>query len=386
MMQSKRIIDRGANAPLIAHVIHSLDTGGLENGLINIINRTPENRYRHAIICLTKTGSFAERITQPGVEVISLHGREGHDFGLYWELWKRLRALRPAIVHTRNLSALEAQIPAFFLPGVKTLHGVHGRDVFDLEGKSRKYNLLRRFIRPLVGRYITVSKDLRNWLIKTINVPEERVVQIYNGVDRRLFHPRQAGPNTTAPDGFLTEGAVVIGTVGRLAGVKDQATLIRAFKELLQTGNDKVRLIIAGDGPQRGQLQHLITELQLDKKVWMAGDRSDIPDILRTFDIFVLPSQGEGISNTILEAMATGLPVVATRVGGNPELVQDGVNGYLVPRSDPGALAKAIKELVDDNDKRARTGNTSLEFVRGTFDWDKTVTCYLSVYDELLNR
>jgi len=174
--------------PLVVHIIHSLGTGGLENGLVNIINRTPPERYRHAIVCLTESGEFAGRITAPGVEVIALHKRPGHDLGLYWRVWKTLRRLRPAIVHTRNLSTLEMQFVAALLPGVKRVHGEHGRDVFDLDGTNRKYNLLRKAARFVVQRYIAVSKDLERWLIDTVGVPAARVRQIYNGVDQARSH------------------------------------------------------------------------------------------------------------------------------------------------------------------------------------------------------
>lgn len=372
--------------PLVVHVIHELGTGGLENGLINIINRIPTDRYRHAIVCMTKTGSFESRLTMPNVKVLSLHRRSGKDLGIYWKLWKTLVSLKPSIVHTRNLSTLEAQIPAFFIPGVKTVHGVHGRDMFDLEGKSRKYNLIRKFIRPLVGRYITVSRDLQEWLISIIGVSRERVVQIYNGVNQDLFKPGIKRQDL-APKDFLSDNSLVVGTVGRLAEVKDQATLIRSFAVVLRMLRDSalpLRLVLAGDGPTRDRLERLTKDLGIEKFTWITGDRDDIPDILRLFDIFVLPSLGEGISNTILEAMATGLPIVATNVGGNPELVEHDVNGYLMHPSDPDLMGNFIRQLLLSEEKRKTMGDASLKRVREKFDWNITVESYLAVYDGLL--
>ena len=368
--------------PLVVHVLHSFGTGGLENGLVNLINRTPDHRYRHAILCLTRSGSFERRL-KPGVEVVELHAPPGHSFGLYLRIFKALRALRPALVHTRNLSALEAQIPAFFA-GVRRAHGEHGRDVFDLHGKNRKYNLLRKAIRPLVGCYTAVSQDLARWLVETLGVSPHKVVQIYNGVDQERFCPGPARPEL-APAGFLDDNPLVVGTVGRLAAVKDQATLIRAFARLPQSPRPW-RLVLVGDGPQRGALEQLAAELGVEERCWFAGDRDDIPELLRLFDLFVLPSLGEGISNTILEAMATGLPVVATRVGGNPELVVEGRTGRLVPVSDPEALAAALAELGADGDRRRAMGEAALERVRSRFHWDRTVAAYLEVYDRLLGK
>ena len=372
--------------PLIVHVIYSLGPGGLENGLVNIINRTPNSRYRHAIVCLTESGSFASRLEKE-VIIVALHGQQGHDFTLYWKLWKALRSLKPTIVHTRNLSALEAQIPTLFIPGVKTVHGVHGRDVFDLEGKNRKYNILRKLIRPLVGRYITVSRDLGDWLVTTVGVRDWKVTQIYNGVDQTRFVPGTVTRENMAPAGFLPDDAVVIGTVGRLAEVKDQATLVKAFKRVLErkpSSETCLRLVIVGGGPLQSNLKRLVSELGLENLVWMAGDRDDIPEVLRFLDIFVLPSLGEGISNTILEAMATALPVIATRVGGNPELIEHGVNGYLVPPRDTKKLAEGIEQLADNREMRRVMGQAGLKKVQKQFHWDKTVESYLAVYDQLL--
>ncbi len=382
--------DRSARlAPLVVHVVHSFGTGGLENGLVNLINRTPPERYRHAILCLTESGVFEERL-EGEVPVMALHARPGHSFAEYAKIRRALAAWRPAIVHTRNLSALEAQIPARLVPGAHRVHGVHGRDVFDLEGRNRKYNLLRRAIRPLVQRYTAVSRDLARWLVETIGVPPHKVVQIYNGVDQERFTPHGSDAGDRLPDGFLPPDALVIGTVGRLAAVKDQVTLIRAFARLVgQLPNEmagSLRLVLVGDGPERAALEGLVRELSLGERVWLAGDQSDVPEWLRTFDIFVLPSLGEGISNTILEAMATGLPVVATRVGGNPELVTPEESGLLVPPGDSDALAGALARLVGDGGLRQAMGEAGLARVRRDFHWERTVARYLEVYDGLLGR
>lgn len=376
-----------AQAPLVVHIIHALGTGGLENGLVNIINRTPVGRYRHAIVCLTTASEFAQRITATGVPVIELHKREGHDLGLYWRVWRTLRDLRPAIVHTRNLATLEMQFVAALLTGVKRVHGEHGRDVFDLDGSNRKYNLLRKAARQVVQQYIAVSSDLEHWLVHTVGVPPERVAQIYNGVDRVRFRPRINERPDLAPPGFLPTDAVVVGTVGRLAAVKNQESLLRAFARVLQQQPDlaaRLRLVLVGDGPLAGRIRDGVTQLQLGDPVWLAGDRQDVPQLLQSMDVFVLPSLGEGISNTLLEAMATGLPVVATRVGGNPELVADGENGLLVPVADDEALAAALEALAQDAALRARMGTAALERVAERFDWDRTVSDYMKVYDRVL--
>src|SRR5262245_38712954 len=208
-------------APLIAHVVYRFDVGGLENGLVNLINHIPADRYRHVIISLTETSAFESRITQPGVHVIPMFKKSGNDLRVHSKLWKALRALKPAIVHTRNLPTLECQVTAW-VAGVRgRIHGEHGRDTYDLRGARPAYNMLRRMVRPLVHRYIAVSRDLETWLQKTVYVKRERLTQIYNGVDTDVFAPRRGSRPNVLPSRFASERAVVFGTVGRLQTVKD---------------------------------------------------------------------------------------------------------------------------------------------------------------------
>ena len=375
--------------PKVVHIIYALGTGGLENGLINIINRSPRDRYRHVIICLTDATDFANRITVPDIEVIQLHKKPGHDVRLYWRLWKVLRALRPDIVHTRNLAALEMQIVTIFMPGVKRVHGEHGRGIDDLDGSNRKYNLLRKLLRPLIYRYIAVSKHLDQWLEQIIQVTPTKIKQIYNGVDTKKFEPVAVGminPDLL-PVNFLPLNACVIGTVGRLVEVKNHRSLILAIKKLVCIQPKlatTLRLIIVGGGPLFNQLKQLIEECALSEMVWLTGDREDIPQLLQLMDIFVLPSLIEGISNTVLEAMATGLPVIATDVGGNPELIEDGVNGRLVVVDDHAKLANVIGELITDPESAKAMGESGLKKVQKMFNWDRTVSEYFTVYDEVL--
>jgi sugar transferase (PEP-CTERM/EpsH1 system associated) len=374
--------------PLVVHIIFALGTGGLENGLVNIINRTPPGRYRHAVVCLTEAQEFAKRITAPGVQIVELHKKPGHDPAMYWRLWRALRKLAPTIVHSRNLAALETQVLGIVMPGIKRVHGEHGRDVHDIDGSYWKYRMLRKLLRPLIHRYIAVSRDLAQWLSGSIGVPNNRIYQIYNGVDQVRFIPSPKRATTLLSQGFVSaEGGVVLGSVGRLAEVKNQAILLEAMNILMKTRPEwrcKLRLVLVGDGPCRKPLEQRVVELGLDDLVWMTGDREDIPQLLQAMDIFVLPSLAEGISNTLLEAMATGLPVVATRVGGNPELIEHGENGFLVPVSDPRALADTLQGLIESRELRIRMGDNGLQKIRQGFDWDSTVEAYLGVYDELL--
>jgi sugar transferase (PEP-CTERM/EpsH1 system associated) len=321
------------------------------------------------------------------VPVISLNKRPGHDLGVYWRLWKVLRQLRPAVIHTRNLAALEMQAVALLFPRTRRVHGEHGRDIYDLDGSNRRYRLLRKALNRFIHRYVAVSEDLRGWLVDSIGISSRRVQQIYNGVDPQHFFPRSGPRAGLLPNGFMPDDGVLLGTVGRLAEVKDQRSLLRAMHLLLEERpalRRRLRLALVGDGPLFDDLQQAARDWGIAELLWMPGDREDIPEILRTMDIFVLPSLAEGISNTILEAMASGLPVVATRTGGNPELVREGYNGFLVPVSDPHALAVTLHGMIDDMPLSRRMGETGREIVLQRFSWERTVENYLSIYDELL--
>lgn len=375
--------------PLVVHIIHELGTGGLENGLINIINRTPRDRVRHVIICLTHATEFSQRIESDDVKVFELNKREGQDFGLYYRLLKLLWTLKPDVVHTRNLSALEMQAIAFLVPGAKRVHGEHGRDIYDLDGSNRKYNALRKVMRFFVHRYIAVSQDLEQWLLDTVAVSPKKVVQIYNGVDHARFSSSSSVAEVCGlPEEFGGDDLIIIGTVGRAAAVKNQISLLEAF-ELIRKNEpllaERLRLIIVGDGPEFKSLEAKVADAQLQDSVWLAGNRNDIPELLKNFDIFVLPSLGEGISNTILEAMSCRLPIIATNVGGNPELVNE-TNGILVPVDDSERLANAIVTLAKDDQQRERLATESLARVTSEFCWNRTVDRYLSIYEELSAR
>jgi len=375
--------------PLVVHVVYRFAVGGLENGLVNLINSMPRERYRHAIVCLTDYTEFRDRIQRVDIPFFALHKHEGQDFGVYFRFWRVLQKLHPTIVHTRNLAGLEFLIPAALGRVQGRIHGEHGRDVYDLDGTSAKYNLWRRAIKPFVHHYTTVSTDLAGWLMDTVGADPSRVTQIYSGVDTRRFCPRKGPRPAIGPKDFAPHGTLVIGTVGRMEAVKDQLTLVRAFLHLLcieKKAHERLRLVMIGDGPLREEARQLLQASNAERFAWLPGERADIPQILRSFDLFVLPSRGEGISNTILEAMATGLPVVATRVGGSPELVEEGQTGRLVPPADPVALAASLYSYLADNDLLTRHGRAGRRKVEACFSMETMVNGYLAVYDSVLNN
>jgi len=370
--------------PLVAHVVHRFDIGGLENGVVNLINRMPSERYRHAVIALTEYTDFHKRLTREDVSCHAVGKRDGKDLRAYWRLRVLLRQLRPDIVHTRNLATIDAQVVAASAGVPCRIHGEHGRDVFDLAGMRRKYVMIRRMLDPFIHRYIPLSRDLEKWLHGTIRVRPSKITRIYNGVDSVRFQPHRSGRARLPAPGLVSEESIVIGTVGRMAEVKDQLTLVRAFLRLLAEvpdGRRRFRLVIIGDGPLRGTACDLLRSADAENLVWLPGSRDDVPQLMQGFDLFVLPSIAEGISNTILEAMATGLPVIATRVGGNPELVVQDETGWLIPAADPVAMARAIVAVSSNRQSLRACGRAGRKRVETNFSLDEMVDRYLGVYD-----
>ena len=375
--------------PLIAHVLHRFDTGGLENGVANLINRLPAERFRHAVVALTEITEFRRRVLRDDVQFIALNKPPGQGMWLFPRMRHVLHGLQPAIVHTRNLAALEMSAPAAWAGVPVRVHGEHGWDIDDPNGSSRKFRFVRRVYRPFVHQYVALSQQQQQYLIRHVGVSADRIVQLYNGVDGERFRPA-VGQRDRIPGSPFTEAASwLIGTVGRLSPVKDQVLLARAFARALEWAPDaraRARLVIAGDGPLRPQIEGVLCDAGVSGLAWMAGDRSDVPELMRGLDAFALPSIAEGISNTILEAMASALPIVATKVGGNVELLEDGVSARLVPAHDVDTMAQA---LLDDfrNPQAARErGRRARVAVERRFSLDAMVGAYADLYDRLLAR
>ncbi len=375
-------------APLILHLVYRFDTGGLENGVVNLINHMPPAAFRHAVVALTEVvPTFSARIRRDGVRFLSLHKPPGHGVKLYPRLLRLYREWQPAIVHTRNLAALECQVPAALAGVPVRIHGEHGRDADDPDGSRRRYQWLRRAYRPFVHRYVALSADLERYLADKVGVPQQRIAQIYNGVDLRRFE--RADGERVAPSGcpFVEPSLFVVGTVGRMQTVKAQPLLAQAFVRALQLQpalRERLRLVMVGDGPLRAEAQAVLDAAGVGSLAWLPGERSDVPDVMRGLDCFALPSLAEGISNTILEAMASGLPVVAARVGGNGELVVDERTGRLVPPGDVDALAAALAGMAADPAAAAAMGRAGRQRVVQHFSLSAMVAAYQALYDEQL--
>jgi sugar transferase (PEP-CTERM/EpsH1 system associated) len=373
--------------PLVAHVMHRFDTGGLENGVVNLINRLPAERYRHAVIALTEVSDFRLRIHRDDVSFHALHKPPGQGVWQFARMHRLLRELAPDIVHTRNLAALEMTVPAACAGVAVRIHGEHGWDVNDPDGRSARFRIARRLYRPFVHRYVALSRHLRSYLLDRVGIPARRVAHIYNGVDAQRFRPGAGGRAPIGGSPFVAPELWLVGTVGRLQAVKHQDLLARAFVralELAPHARQRLRLVMAGDGPLRASVQAVLDQAGAADLAWLAGERNDVHEFMRGLDAFALPSLAEGISNTILEAMASALPVVATRVGGNAELIEDDRTGRLVPSDDVEAMACALLADLEAPRVARQRGAAARAEVERRFSLDAMVASYDGLYQESL--
>ena len=371
--------------PLVVHLIYRLDVGGLETLLVECVNRMPANKYRHAVICLTDYTDFANKITRKDVEIFSLNKKPGLGLSTHFAIWKLFRKLKPSILHTYNLSAIEYTVAATLAGVPIRVHAEHGRDTSDPDGTNWKHNLLRRLLIPFVDCFIPVSKDLQNWLRTRIHVPDAKNLLINNGVDIRQFSLSK-GYDTLRSESHFPADSFIIGTVGRIQDVKNHAGLIDAFillSEMLPAEKSRLRLAIIGHGPLFSTIEKKIKDAGIGDVVWLPGSRDDVAKVIPSFSVFAMTSIAEGTPVVILEAMASGLPIIATKVGGIPEVVIEGLTGTLVQAEDATAFAKALSTYVVAPDTLAAHGTAGRKRVEDIYSVEAMLAAYTGLYDKL---
>ena len=374
------------DAPLIVHLVYRLDFGGLENLMVERINRLPAASYRHAVVALTESSDFAKKISRPDVQVYELHKPPGAGLGTHLDLYRLLRRLKPAVLHSYNLAGVEYAAIAMLAGVPVRINGAHGRDAADPDGTNPRHRMLRRLLIPFHDCMYGNSADLVKWNREFIGVPAHKSRLLGNGIDSDKFHPAAAGKEDV--HGFGA-GTTVIGTVGRIQDVKDHAGLMDAFialRALLPAQAASLRLAIVGDGPLLPALRAKAQAADIDQLVWLPGARSDIAAILRSLDVFCMSSLAEGTPGSALEAMATGLAVVGTRVGGLPEVIDEGITGQLVPPADAPAMAAALARYVNDPALAKKHGAAGRERVLSRYNMPAMVAAYQSMYDTLCDR
>lgn len=362
----------------IIHVVENLARGGLERTVIDLIAAQRAAGHRCRVICVFEPGQLAGELQGQGVRVDACHKRDGLDLRALRRLRTWLRETPGAVLHTHNATAhYYALLAAAGLPITRTVNTRHGMGVAD--PRSRKeaiYRLSARYTDYVVG----VCNAARDRFAEQRVRPRAGLLAIPNGIRLERFHAANADDQAALARqlGWPADSAV-IGTVGRLNPVKDQAALISAFRHV-QQAQPHARLVIVGDGPLRAELQAHIDVAGLQDVVRLVGDQDDVPRWLAGMRVFALPSRSEGYSIALLEACAAGLPIVATAVGGNGEIVREGITGALIAVGDRDALAKALRGLLEDATRAQQQGRAGREWVQREGSFLHMATRYEALY------
>ena len=360
----------------VMHVVLNLDPGGLENGVVNVVNGLDEREFISTVCCLQYAGAFANRVHKR-TTVFEMGHTTGNDLLLPVRLAAHIRRLRPDIVHTRNPEPYLYGFPAAILGGVKAIvHSEHGR--------SFPERPLRRWVQRQFSRrtdlIFSLSQDLRKSLIKHIGIAPEKIEVLYNGVDLDKFRTTHA---RDVRQRLNIDGKLVVGAVGRLVPVKNYALLIEAVYQLRQRFD--VFLMLVGEGPERVNLEALVAQRELQQRVVFLGHQDNVQDFVGAMDIFVLPSHDEGMSNTLIEALAAGVPCIASRVGGNPEVIRHRQDGLLFDSNDLRALVEHLVLLCENPQLRGRIAASGRTRVEEDFSLQTMLVNYQNMYKRALH-
>ncbi|MBF0217288.1 MAG: glycosyltransferase [Candidatus Omnitrophica bacterium] len=363
----------------VAHVINSLSVGGMEKVVSDIIKRYDKRRIFSTVYCAESEGEYAEGLKEQGIEV-RLVNNNRYPLEFAFRLVGIFQREKIDVVHSYSGIYRDATL-AGVLAGVKVLmHTDQGKFYPD----TRWTRLNHRFFSLFRDKIIAVSDELKEFLSKEVGIDPEKITRIYNAVDVGDYPVGIDAVKKKNEIGIKPE-IMVIGMIARLVPVKDHLTLFKAFKEVKKTFHN-VKLLVAGDGPLRGALEKAAIQMCGAGEIIFLGNRSDVSELLRIMDIVCLSSLSEGLSLVLAEAMASGVPIVATNVGGNAELVVDGSTGFLVPPGEVESMAEAILELLNGEAKRKEMGERGRERVVNDFNILNTVDSIERIYYDLADK
>jgi glycosyltransferase involved in cell wall biosynthesis len=372
----------------IVWLIDSLSPGGAEQLMPSLLNHFNRDQFemRVCVLQIKRGNPISKEIEELGISVdlIQIHSLK-NPFNIFRILHYFIRH-SPDLIHTQlEFSDILGNIAAKILrkPSVSTLHTL---DVMKNYKFSASRKILKWFVlKKYCDRIITVSNKTREHHIQFGRIPQEKIKTIYNGIQLSRF--RNRNPSVLAEKKHalnLNPQHKIITTIAVLRELKGIQYMINAMSIILDRYSNTTYLII-GDGEYGASLQQLITDLRLDEHVIMAGYRTDIPDMLAISDLFVLPSLGDALPTVLIEALAAGTPIVATNVGGIPEIIEDGKNGLLVPAADSQNLANACLQLIESEERAKRLSIAGFETANRRFNVNTQVELLGNIYKELID-
>lgn len=370
----------------VLHILNSLAIGGTERMLINLVNQMDPDRFEHQICCVSSRGEAAGQL-QERVRCFDMGKGAGRDLLMPRKIARLIRSEQPDIIHTRSWAGVDgviAQKLAKLVTGNSRLvHSEHGRNLPYIHHEPFKSRVVRRVVYQLSDVVFAVSAELRDHFCRETGFAPERMQVIPNGIDVTRFAP--ADVRSVRAEFGIAENEFVIGMVSRLNPTKDLLTLVRAFARLHQRGTSRgIRLLIVGEGSERTVVEQFAQQEGLQKDIILTGARDDVPRLLRGMNAFTLSSLSEGLSGAILEAMCAELPVVATSVGANSELVSEGATGFLFAPQDDAALADRLQRLIDNPELARQFGAAGRQRVVQHYSFDSMVRRYEELYSSLV--
>jgi sugar transferase (PEP-CTERM/EpsH1 system associated) len=368
------------------HIVDNLGKGGLENGLVNLVGRLDADSFQHTVCAIRVLGPNAERLTAQGARVFCLNKQETDSPIQVATLARAIRRVKPHVVHSRNWAAIESVIAGRWVRSCAVVHSEHGLDAHTAVAEPWRRRWLRRLAFELADQVLSVSGRLRDLHANRTGFRAARITVIHNGVDSERFSPNSEIRARVRRELGFSENDFCIGCVGSLSAVKDYPTVLQAVGEMAKSSQNW-RLLILGDGPERPGLEAFIrARPELNNRVYFQGLSDRVPELLNALDVYVLSSLIEGISNSLLEAMATGLPVVITATGGNPEVVVEEESGLLFPVGDYRQLSRHLLLLRSRGDLLRKLGQNALRRAREHFSINSMLQKYDEVYRAMAIR
>ncbi len=365
----------------VIHLVEELTIGGLEKILTAIVLNLNKEKYNVSVWCLREGGFFADALIKEGIDVKILHISTSRNPLSIYKLYKLLKNRKFDIIHTHAYSAGTIGRISAFLAGIPVIIS-HNHSVYDYY--NWYYHFVERLLSFITDRVICISDMVNRFAKETQRINPNKLVTIHNGIDNIRIVSGKGTSDLRKELGIPINHSIIC-IIAHMEEHKGLKYLLKSASLLLESKSN-ISFLLVGDGALTGELKKLCIYLKIEKNVIFAGERSDIPEILSLTDIFVLPSLREGLGLAILEAMACGKPVIATNVGGIPEIVKNGVSGILVSPGDPEALQTAIKELLDDKEMQKKMGYEGKKICEMNFNSGTMVDKVEELYSTLVNE
>lgn len=369
----------------VLHIYQNSKIGGIQQQILSIVREYDREKFNPIVCCFGPKMELGKEIEKAGIDFVALNRKRYNKFsvGIIVDLYRLMKERNIHVLRTHKYRANLYGRIAGKLAGVPVIvaseHNIYRNE------KEKRFlrRITNKILSIVTDKMVTVSDAIRKDILRYDRFPPSKIMVLHNGVDTERFKP---GTNyrDMRRQFAISKDDVVIGFVGRLVINKGLNYLIEAVALLKKSFN--VKLLIVGDGSLMEELKKMAKNKGLEESVIFTGMRRDITDILSSIDIFVLSSIKEGFPNSLLEAMAMGKPIVATAIGGIPEIIQHGANGLLVQSADIEGLAAAIKTIIDNPLMAQRIGRAARDFIEKNYSIDATVRKWETLYRQILGQ